>query len=143
MKHNGVITPQGALRIYNRPLFEEEVRSMSRDKDLAVTVEVKIKKYRRSNEFNNYYWAIVVAMISERLRELGHDVDKDLVHEFLKGRFLYSELTDPGTGEVMKIPKKTSELATGEFMEYLEHVKQFAAETLDLYIPDPNEQLEI
>ena len=143
MKHNGVITPQGALRIYNRPLFEEEVRAMSREKDLAVTVEVKIKKYRRSNEFNNYYWAIVVAMISERLRELGHDVDKDLAHEFLKGRFLYSELTDPSTGEVMKIPKKTSELATGEFMEYLEHVKQFAAETLDLYIPDPNEQLEI
>jgi hypothetical protein len=143
MKHNGVITPQGALRIYNRPLFEEEVRAMSRDKDLAVTVEVKVKKYRRSNEFNNYYWAIVVNMISERLRELGHDIDKDLTHEFLKGRFLYSELTDPGTGEVMRIPKKTSELATGEFMEYLEHVKQFAAETLDLYIPDPNEQLEI
>ena len=143
MKHNGVITPQGALRIYNRPLFEEEVRAMSREKDLAVTVEVKIKKYRRSNEFNNYYWGVVVAMISERLRELGHDVDRDLAHEFLKGRFLYSELTDPSTGEVMKIPKKTSELATGEFMEYLEHVKQFAAETLDLYIPDPNEQLQI
>ena len=116
---------------------------MSRDKDLAVTVEVKIKKYRRSNEFNNYYWGVVVAMIVERLRELGHDIDRDLTHEFLKGRFLYSELTDPSTGEVMRIPKKTSELATGEFMEYLEHVKQFAAETLDLYIPDPNEQLEI
>ncbi len=143
MKHNGVITPQGALRIYNRPLFEEDVRAMSRDKDLAVTIEVKVKKYRRSNEFNNYYWGVVVAMIVERLRELGHDVDRDLAHEFLKGRFLYSELTDPSTGEVMRIPKKTSELATGEFMEYLEHVKQFAAETLDLYIPDPNEQLEI
>lgn len=143
MKHNGVITPQGALRIYNRPLFEEEVRAMSREKDLAVTIEVKIKKYRRSNEFNNYYWGVVVAMIVERLRELGHDVDRDLTHEFLKGRFLYSELTDPSTGEVLKIPKKTSELATEEFKDYLEHVKQFAAETLDLYIPDPNEQLEI
>lgn len=143
MKHNGVITPQGALRIHNRPLFEEEVRAMSREKDLAVTIEVKVKKYRRSNEFNNYYWGVVVAMIVERLRELGHDVDRDLTHEFLKGRFLYSELTDPSTGEVLKIPKKTSELATEEFKDYLEHVKQFAAETLDLYIPDPNEQLEI
>lgn len=143
MKHNGVITPQGALRIHNRPLFEEEVRAMSREKDLAVTIEVKVKKYRRSNEFNNYYWGVVVAMIVERLRGLGHDVDRDLTHEFLKGRFLYSELTDPSTGEVLKIPKKTSELATEEFKDYLEHVKQFAAETLDLYIPDPNEQLEI
>jgi hypothetical protein len=143
MKHNGVITPQGALRIYNRPLFDEEVRAMSREKDLAVTIEVKPKRRFRSDVQNAYYWGVVVMMIVERLRELGHDVDRDLTHEFLKGRFLYSELTDANTGEVMKIPRKTSELATGEFMDYLEHVKQFAAETLDLYIPDPNEQLEI
>jgi hypothetical protein len=143
MKHNGVITPQGALRIYNRPLFDEEVRAMSREKDLAVTIEVKIKRNVRSDVQNAYYWGVVVAMIVERLRELGHDVDRDLTHEFLKGRFLYSELTDPNTGEVMRIPRKTSELATGEFMDYLEHVKQFAAETLDIYIPDPNEQPEI
>jgi hypothetical protein len=143
MKHNGVITPQGALRIYDRPLFEEQVRAMSRDKDLAVTIEVKVKKRVRSDVQNAYYWGVVVAMISERLRELGHDVDRDLTHEFLKGRFLYSELTDPNTGEVMRIPRKTSELATEEFIEYMEHIKQFAAETLDIYIPDPNEQLEI
>lgn len=143
MKHNAVITPQGALRIYNRPLFEEEVRAMSREKDLAVTIEVKIKKRFRSDMQNAYYWGVVVAMISQRLRELGHDVDRDLTHEFLKGRFLYTEFTDTTSGEVMKIPRKTSELATEEFMEYVEHVKQFAAETLDIYIPDPNEQLEI
>jgi hypothetical protein len=49
MKHNAVITPQGALRIYDRPLFEEQVRAMSRDKDLAVTIEVKLKKRFRSD----------------------------------------------------------------------------------------------
>ena len=143
MKHNGVITPQGALRIYNRPLFEEQVRAMSREKDLAVTIEVKMKKRVRSDVQNAYYWGVVIAMIVERLRELGHDVDRDLTHEFLKGRFLYSELTNPNTGEVMRIPRKTSDLTTEEFIEYMEHVKQFAAETLDIYIPDPNEQLEI
>jgi hypothetical protein len=143
MKHSAVITPQGALRIYNRPLFDEEVRAMSREKDLAVTIEVKLKKRFRSDVQNAYYWGVVVAMISERLKELGHEVDRDLTHEFLKGRFLYSELTDPTTGEVMRIPRKTSELATEEFIAYLEQVKQFAAETLDIYIPDPNEQLEI
>ncbi len=143
MKHSAVITPQGALRIYNRPLFEEEVRAMSRETDLAVTVEVKLKKRFRSDVQNAYYWGVVVAMISQRLRELGHDVDRDLTHEFLKGRFLYTEFTDPTSCEVMKIPRKTSELATEEFMEYVEHVKHFAAETLDIYIPDPNEQLEI
>lgn len=143
MKHNGVITTQGALRIYNRPLFDEEVRSMSREKDLAVTIEVKLKKRFRSDVQNAYYWGVVVAMVSDRLKELGHEVDRDLTHEFLKGRFLYSELTDPTSGDVMKIPRKTSELATEEFIAYMEQVKQFAAETLDIYIPDPNEQLQI
>ena len=88
MKHNGVVTTQGALRIYNRPLFDEEVRAMSREKDLAVTVEVKLKKRFRSDVQNAYYWGVVVAMVSQRLRELGHDRDRDLTHEFLKGRFL-------------------------------------------------------
>jgi hypothetical protein len=78
MKHNGVITPQGALRIYNRPLFEEEVRAMSRETDLAVTIEVKLKRRFRSDVQNAYYWGVVIAMISQRLRELGHDVDRDL-----------------------------------------------------------------
>lgn len=143
MKYNAVVTPQGSLRIKNRHLFDEEVRSMSRDKDYEVTVEVKPRKRYRSTIQNAYYWGIVVAMISERLRELGHDVDRDLTHEFLKGRFLFTELLDPSTGEMMRIPKKTSELTTSEFMDYMEYVKQFAAETLDIYIPDPNEQLEL
>jgi capsule polysaccharide export protein KpsC/LpsZ len=116
---------------------------MSRDKDYPVTIEVKPRKVYRTLPMNSYYWGVVIAMIVDRLRELGHDIDRDLTHEFLKGRFLYSELTDPNTGEVMKIPRKTSELATEEFIEYMEHVKQFAAETLDIYIPDPNEQLQI
>lgn len=143
MKHNAIITTQGSLRISNRPLFEEDIRSMSRDKDYPVTIEVKPRKVYRTLPMNSYYWGVVIAMIVDRLRELGHDIDRDLTHEFLKGRFLYSELTDPNTGEVMKIPRKTSELATEEFIEYMEHVKQFAAETLDIYIPDPNEQLQI
>jgi hypothetical protein len=41
--------------------------------------------------------------------------------------------------EVVKIPRKTSELTTTEFEEYVEMVKQFAAETLNVFIPDPND----
>lgn len=65
MKHNGVITPQGALRIYNRPLFDEEVRAMSREKDLAVTIEVKMKRRFRSDVqkvlLNNYFALCYIA----------------------------------------------------------------------------------
>lgn len=143
MRFNAVVKTDGTLRIKNRKMFDDHLRSMSRDKDYDIEVEVKPKRRVRSIFQNAYYFGIVLYMISDRLRGLGHDVDKEMTHEFLKGRFLFTEMHDPKTGEVMKIPKKTRELTPSEFMDYLEHVKQFSAEVLDLYIPDPNEQLEI
>lgn len=115
---------------------------MTREKDVEVTVEIKKKRNHRSIFQNAYYFGVVVTMAEERLRELGHEVDKNTVHEFFKGKFLYSELVDE-SGEIHRIPKKTSELTKSEFMEYLEDCKRFCAEILDIYIPDPNEQLEI
>jgi hypothetical protein len=137
MKHRGTIKPDGSLVVKARSLFDEGLRLMAREKDLAVIIEVKPEKKYRSVFQNSYYWGIVITSIATRLRELGHDVDKDLTHEFLKGKFLYTEMvTDT---EVVKIPRKTSELTTTEFEEYVEMVKQFAAETLNVFIPDPND----
>jgi hypothetical protein len=137
MKHRGTIKPDGSLVVKARSLFDEGLRLMAREKDLAVVIEVKPEKKYRSVFQNSYYWGIVITSIATRLRELGHDVDKDLTHEFLKGKFLYTEMvTDT---EVVKIPRKTSELTTTEFEEYVEMVKQFAAETLNVFIPDPND----
>jgi len=137
MKHRGTIKPDGSLVVKARSLFDEGLRLMAREKDLAVIIEVKPEKKYRSVFQNSYYWGIVITSIATRLRELGHDVDKDLTHEFLKGKFLYTEMiTDT---EVVKIPRKTSELTTTEFEEYVEMVKQFSAETLNIFIPDPND----
>jgi len=137
MKHRGTIKPDGSLVVKARSLFDEGLRLMAREKDLAVVIEVKPEKKYRSVFQNSYYWGIVITSIATRLRELGHDVDKDLTHEFLKGKFLYTEMvTDT---EVVKIPRKTSELTTTEFEEYVEMVKQFSAETLNIFIPDPND----
>lgn len=137
MKHRGTIKPDGSLVVKARSLFDEGLRLMAREKDLAVIIEVKPEKKYRSVFQNSYYWGIVITSIATRLRELGHDVDKDLTHEFLKGKFLYTEMvTDT---EVIKIPRKTSELTTTEFEEYVEMVKQFSAETLNIFIPDPND----
>jgi hypothetical protein len=59
MKHNGVITPQGALRIHNRPLFDEEVRTMSREKDGKVIAEHEsCKAAKRNTGVNNIHKSI-------------------------------------------------------------------------------------
>jgi hypothetical protein len=38
----------------------------------------------------------------------------------------------------MDIVMSTSNLTTGEMTEYIEHVRKWAMDTLDLDIPDPN-----
>lgn len=106
------------------------------------SIEIKKTKKTRSTQANRYYF-LLVAMIRDRLIDLGHDVDSETTHEMLKGRLLYSEMIDENSGEIIKIPRSTKKLGTSEFMDYIEDVKRFSAEVLDLVLPDAGSQIEI
>lgn len=131
---------KGVLSLNNKPLFTDTIACL-RDGDYYL--EVKEKKKKRSVSQNKYMWAVVNQMVWRRLIELGHDVDLEETHDFLKATFNYKEIINENTGEVFKIPKGTSELSTEEFSEYIERVIRFGAEVLDIQIPLPNEQMEM
>lgn len=95
---------------------------------------------KRSTNQNRYYWGCVVQMIKDRMVELGNEVDSDLVHDFLKDKFNRKELFDKDGVIIGSVGESTTKLTTLEFEEYLEKVKRFASEVLDIYIPDPNKQ---
>jgi len=116
---------------------------MARENDVKVTIEVKKAKVTRSLMQNAYYFGVCVSMVQERLRDLGHDITKEDTHNLLRGRFLFTELIDDKTGEVVKIPRSTKNLTKTEFMDYIEDIKRFGAEVLDIVIPDAGEQLKI
>lgn len=106
--------------------------------------ELSAKKLSsRSTQQNRYYWGCVVQMIKERLIELGNDVDSETVHTYLKDRFNSIELFDKDGVIIGSVGSSTTKLSKTDFELYLEKVKQFAAEVLDIYIPDPNEQLNL
>lgn len=143
MKFECVLPPNGKLRIKKRTEYDTYVSSLVRDKDVDIILDISVKRKRRSLPLNNYYWGVVVEMITDCLKnDLGWEVDKDITHQILKERFLYTEAVDPN-GEVYKIPKKSSELTNSEFLEYIENCKRFGVVSLNIYVPDPNEQLEI
>jgi len=131
-------SPSG-FKITARKTFEDGLNSLA-DGNYTVTVEKRVKK--RSNGQNSYYW-VLIKIIKDALRELGHDVDEKETHYMLRERLLYSELVNEETGEVARIVKSTQKLSTTEFNEYLENVKRFCAEWLKLVLPDPDTQLEI
>lgn len=107
-------------------------------------VEVELRPLpRRSDRQNRYYWGVVVALVMEALQQLGHEVNTELTHEFLKGKFNAKPLWN-GEGEVIgEIGETTTKMNRAEFGEYLEKIKRWSATFLSLYIPEPGEQMEL
>lgn len=129
----------GKLHIRNRAMFDREI-SQFKDCELEITIEKKRSK--RSIYQNRYYFGVCVSLIQERFKELGTDCSKEDVHCFLRSKFLFNEAISEH-GEVFQIPRSTTDLTKSEFMDYIAKIQQFAAETLDIFIPEPNSQLQI
>jgi hypothetical protein len=129
---------EGKLHILNRHRLEEDCRHFP-DCDIEIVIK---KRGKRSSLQNRYYFGVVVKEIQLRLRELGHDVDTDTVHEFLKQKFNSEKVITP-QAEVFEIPKSTTEMNKDEFTEYVERIKEWASSTLEIYIPDAGVQTEL
>jgi hypothetical protein len=134
---NGDIT-NGVLTLHSRARFQQDVKSFP-DAEVVLTVKVK---GRRSNQQNRYYWSVVVGEITRRLRDLGNDVNIEVVHEFLKSKFNTINVANHH-GEVIEMPSTTTKLNKEEFSSYMEKIKMWAADTLAIYIPDPGVQSEM
>lgn len=115
-------------------------------------VEVVIKRARkqRSSAQNAYYWGVVVPYVLRAFIDLGNPLtegnkdDHELIHQFLKDRFLRNgeQITD-ADGVVYDLSSSTTRATTVEFMEYIDRIISFAAESLNCAIPAPNEQMEL
>lgn len=99
------------------------------------------KKDIRSLQQNRYYFGICVKMVQEALIEKGYDVSLEETHDWLKAKFNFLEIVNEQTGEVDRIPRSTTSLNKDEFARYIGKIQQFAAESLDIVIPDPGEQM--
>tara|TARA_R100000315_G_C5218022_1_gene130569 strand:- start:24 stop:413 length:390 start_codon:yes stop_codon:yes gene_type:complete len=98
----------------------------------SVVVEIKKNTVKRSGALNQYYWKVVVGILTE---ELGYS--KEEMHEVLKSKFLYKkELIGD---EWIRVSISTTKLTNKEFIDYIDKIKMFASTELSIYIPDPNE----
>ena len=56
-------------------------------------------------------------------------------------RFLFSERINEDTGEILKIPKSTTENTTSDQEDYHTEIRQFMLEYFNVNCPLPNEQI--
>jgi hypothetical protein len=98
---------------------------------------------KRSILQNGYYWGAVIPAIQDGLKDLGHELDKEEIHDWLKGKFNYTEVINKSTGQYEQVPISTTKLTRTEFCEYIEKIQRFAAEFLNVVIADPGQQVEL
>lgn len=144
LSYLGSVSDSGEIKLPKR--LRAEVSAFLQGCEIEVVF--RKKKKHRSSEQNRYYWGVVVPMITDGFNDLGNPVtssnpdDIDAIHEFLKRRFLQPLNLHDANGEVHSAKYTTTNLSTSEMMDYIAQIQQFAAEYLNVTIPDPGQQAE-
>ena len=137
---NGEIVPLEEM------LWLNELKRLSgREVEIVITPRPK-----RTLNQNAYYWGTIVYMIWTELKGRGlqasdlstrtGDLLRNDVHDFLRSMFAQREKFNIITEEVEIETISTKDMTSIEFTNYVERIRQWAAEELGLEIPDPNEQ---
>ena len=120
---------EGKLSVRGKSDFEQHLKRFE-----GKEVEVIVRRYRpqRTISQNNYYWGVIVKMISE---DTGHDTET--VHNWLKTKFNKKRILVKGIPQ--EVVDTTTRLDVWGFSEdYWEPIQRWAAEFLGLVIPDPD-----
>jgi hypothetical protein len=133
---------EGKLSISYREQFINNLKLLN---DCRVLVTIRKIYRKRSNQLNRYYWGCVIPIVQAGLKDTGNIMqDKEDVHELLKFKCIpLKEIVNNKTGQIEKTLGTTTTMTNVEFMEYLEDIKHWAFDFLNITIPDPNEQTEI
>jgi hypothetical protein len=134
-KYKAMVNDQGRMVLLDHALFQENMKSFKKGEVFYLIVERHrrhLENQERHDSWRRYYWAVVATMIAE---ETGHS--KDAIHEALKRKIL--GYTDERTGLEM-VPSVFSDgstLTLAEKKAFIDEVRRWAADFLNLWIPDP------
>lgn len=125
----------------NRSQILETIKSFE-GKDVLITFEKPKKK--RSNNQNSYYWGIIVPITKQAIKsEWGEIWNSQKVHDFYKMQFNTIEIVNHKTGEVINVPKSTTENTTTDQEEFHFEIREFLKEWFNIECPLPNEDLTL
>ena len=130
-----------AFRIVNRADLDKGLTELPKGK-----YRLLIEKYKRkkSNPQLGYLFACIYPYVLRGLNDLGWEFTSlDEVDVECKKRFASQEIINRHTGEIMEIPALKRDMTTTEFATYVNAIRDWASEYLNVYIPEPGEQTKL
>jgi hypothetical protein len=114
------------------------IRAFDGTKPFVFTV--KEQKRKRSVNLNAFYWGYIVTPIMQALRDFGNMVDQEETHEFLKEHVgKLNQIIVTPDDEIHRAPGSTKKMSGSEMVKYIEVIRAWAAEVLNLPLKFPNE----
>lgn len=109
------------------------LKACSELRGLEVEITIDKRRNRRSTLENNYYWGVVLEIISDWTGYTPQEA-----HDALREKFLSKADGERGLVRI----KSSAALTTVEFEEYLSKIRQWASEQ-GVFIPLPNEVIDL
>ena len=112
----------------------------------TLVVRIEPEEKSRSHRQNRYLWGVVYKTIVDNdpgffvndavdaLRKAAKLSTVDVVHEYCKARFLPSADLP---GLQITVAPSTAKLPRKEFQDYVEAIRRWAADELQVFVPDP------
>jgi hypothetical protein len=135
----GRVDDKGRLHIFGKEDFVREAATMA-GRDVEVVLRKKGKSV--SNPQRAYLHGVVIPCVQDAFRDAGMNWTKKQVYEWVKQKFFYREVMTPDA-EILHQPldlSDNSDTLAAEIAGGMDRLKQWVAETLNYYIPDPGEQ---
>ena len=129
------------FRLVNGKLFWDECNKLAPGR-YRLTVE-KMRKNKSLPQLG-YYYACVLPLFMQHLIDAGYEFTNIYqVDAFAKARFASQQVINKHTGDIIEIPGLKREMTTLEMSTFTNAIRDWDAEYLGGYIPEPEQQTEM
>ena len=147
LEFSGRVLDDGTIELPKT--MRKQIAGSFKGKRIKVRVEQLSAKH--SDAQRGYYRACFLPALIIGFNQMGEQLQVDnkahldMMHEFCKERFLKDkgrEIVTPD-GQILHLPASTEDLNKDQYGKYLDDIAQWAAEYLNIVIPEPGEQVSI
>jgi hypothetical protein len=127
-----------SFRVVNSSDFYRELNA------LKGRYRLTIERYRRSKSNPQLRWLYgqVYPIVLKGLNDAGWEFTTIAeVDEYCKSMFASREVLNRHTGEIMFVPGLKRDMTTTEMMTYVDAIRDWASEYLNINIPEPEQQM--
>jgi hypothetical protein len=129
----------GRLILHNEKRFKQDLKELP-DQEVILTIK---KRGKTTTPQRGYYFSVIVQEIRLRFRDLGHRMDNEETHEFLKLKFNPRHICDEHGEVIGTTPGSTTEFNVSEMADYMDRIIEWAATTIDCHIPPADKSLSM